>query len=64
MAGYDGILQTKTLLPSLKASNVRDVRFGEGQYLYDILPHTRRPGQLSLIFLNLPWAGAAIYPFI
>ncbi len=55
--GYEGILKTKTLLPSLKANNPKDARFGEGQYLSDIVPHTMRPSQLSMIFFGIPWAG-------
>ena len=55
--GLAGILRTKTILPSLKADNPKDARYGNGQYVSDILPGTKRPGQLSLIFLNMPWAG-------
>ena len=56
-AGYDGILKTNQILPSLKANNPKDARFGEGQYLSDIPPHTMRSAQLSRIFLGVPWAG-------
>lgn len=55
--GLRGILKTKTILPSLKADNPKDARYGNGQYLSDIVPRTKRPGQLSRIFLNMPWAG-------
>ncbi len=56
-AGYEGILKTNKILPSLKANNPKDARFGEGQYLSDIVPNTKRPSQLSMIFFGIPWAG-------
>lgn len=55
--GYEGILNTKMILPSLRVNNPKDARFGDGQYLSDIVPHTLRPGQLSMYFLGIPWAG-------
>ncbi len=55
--GYEGILKSNTILPSLKANNPKDARFGEGQYLSDIVPNTKRPSQLSMIFFGIPWAG-------
>lgn len=56
-AGHEGILETMTILPSLKANNPKDARFGDGQYVSDIPPGTKTPGQLSKIFFNIPWAG-------
>ncbi len=50
-------MASKQLLPSLKANNPKDARYGDGQYLSDILPGTKRPGQLSYIFLNIPFQG-------
>ncbi len=50
--GYQGIIQSKSIHPSLKANNPKDVRFGEGQYISDIVPHTKRPSQLSMIFFS------------
>jgi hypothetical protein len=41
----------------LRANNPKDARLGDGQYLSDILPGTKKPGQLSLIFFGMPWAG-------
>jgi hypothetical protein len=55
--GHAGILKSKQLLPSLKANNPKDARFGDGQYLSDIRPGTKRPGQLSMIFFGMPFAG-------
>jgi hypothetical protein len=53
--GYTGILKSKSLLPSLRANNPKDARFGDGQYLSDIVPGTKRPGQLSRIFFGIPY---------
>jgi hypothetical protein len=55
--GHAGIMQSKTLRASLKANNPKDARFGDGQYLSDIRPGTKRPGQLSMIFFGMPFAG-------
>ena len=55
--GYRGILESKLINPSLKANNPKDARFGEGQYVSDIMPKTKRPSQLSMIFFGIPWAG-------
>ncbi len=55
--GYAGILKTQRINPSLKANNPKDARYGEGQYLSDIMPGTKRPAQLSMIFFGIPWAG-------
>ncbi len=53
-AGCAGILSTQTLRPSLKITNPRDVRHGEGQYFSDIVPGAKTPGQLAYLFLNDP----------
>jgi hypothetical protein len=55
--GHAGILQSKTIRPSLRANNPKDARFGDGQYLSDILPGTKRAGQLSMIFFGMPFGG-------
>jgi hypothetical protein len=55
--GHDEILRTQVLLPSLRASNPKDARHGDGQYLSDIPPRLKRPGQLSYLFLNIPYQG-------
>jgi len=55
--GYAAIIESGILMPSLKANNPKDARYGDGQYLSDILPGTKRPGQLSYIFLNIPFQG-------
>ena len=55
--GHAGIIQSKSLRPSVRANNPQDARFGDGQYLSDILPGTKRPGQLSMLFFGMPFAG-------
>jgi hypothetical protein len=55
--GHVGILKSQSIRASLKANNPKDARFGDGQYLSDILPGTKRPGQLSMIFFGMPFAG-------
>ena len=62
--GYLGILKTKQIWPSLKANNTKDARYGEGQYVSDIVPGSKRPGQLSMIFLRIPWAGKRFTHFV
>lgn len=57
MQGHMGILKSKQIWPSLRANNPKDARYGEGQYVSDIVPGSKRPGQLSMIFLRIPWAG-------
>jgi hypothetical protein len=52
--GWERITTSEALRPSLKAVNPKDVRYGEGQYLSDIVPGTKTPGQLSYVFLNDP----------
>ena len=56
-AGLARILKTKTILPSLKANNIKDARFGDGHCLSDVPPGSRRPGRLSSLFFRTPWAG-------
>ena len=53
-SGMEGILQTKTIKPSLKELNPKDVRYGNGQYLSDIVPGTKTPSQLGRQFINVP----------
>ncbi|MGW5336630.1 putative T7SS-secreted protein [Streptomyces bauhiniae] len=62
--GYEGILESKELRVSLKEQNPKDARFGDGQYLSDIQPGTKTPGQLSHAFVRVPWAGHKFSHFI
>ena len=62
--GLNGILKSKELLPSVKANNPKDARYGNGQYLSDIEPGTKTPAQLSRIFLNNPYLGKRFTHFL
>jgi len=55
--GMRGIVDSGQLNPSLKANNPKDARYGDGQYLSDIVPGTRTNGQLSYAFLRVPYQG-------
>ncbi|MFD7920618.1 HYD1 signature containing ADP-ribosyltransferase family protein [Streptomyces sp. NPDC059740] len=48
------ILDSNELWASTKNNNPKDARFGDGQYLSDIKPGDKRPGQLSYAFLRTP----------
>ncbi|MEL7570796.1 MAG: HYD1 signature containing ADP-ribosyltransferase family protein [Eubacteriaceae bacterium] len=45
--GLNGITKSNQLNPSLKVVNPSDARYGNGQYLTDIVPGTKTPAQLS-----------------
>ena len=62
--GLTGILESRELRPSLKAVNPKDVRYGNGQYLSDIVPGTKTPAHLSREFLGNPFQGARYTHFI
>ncbi|GLY97831.1 hypothetical protein Acsp02_50850 [Actinoplanes sp. NBRC 103695] len=51
------ILSSGELHPSVKANNPADARYGDGQYLTDIKPGTKRNNQLSAAFLKVGWLG-------
>ncbi|WCD91029.1 Putative deoxyribonuclease RhsC [Streptomyces xanthophaeus] len=55
--GYEGILESKEMWPSIKAHNPKDARFGDGQYLSPIEPGSKTLGQLSAAFIRVPWGG-------
>jgi hypothetical protein len=57
-------LDQEALNPSLKALNPNDVRYGNGQYLSDIVPGTKTPAQLSRQFLNQPFQGAKFSHYV
>ncbi|WP_216361732.1 HYD1 signature containing ADP-ribosyltransferase family protein, partial [Xanthomonas arboricola] len=63
-AGMNGILDSQSMNPSLKALNPNDVRYGNGQYFSDIAPGTMNPAQLSRAFINNPFQGARYTHFI
>jgi hypothetical protein len=62
--GLGGILKSRELRPSLGSINPKDVRYGNGQYLSDIVPGTKTPAQLSREFLNQPFQGKKFTHFI
>jgi len=55
--GLEGIISSQQLNASTSETNPNDVRYGNGQYLSDIVPGTKTPAQLSRAFLNVPWQG-------
>ena len=52
--GLNGILESNKLIPSLKANNHKDARYGDGQYLSDIIPETTKPTSLAAKFIRVP----------
>jgi HYD1 signature containing ADP-ribosyltransferase len=48
----------------LKSINPNDVRYGNGQYLSDIIPGSMTPAQLSKAFINNPFQGARYGHFV
>lgn len=56
-AGQVGILRSLKILPSLKAVNPKDARYGDGQYFSDIIPGSCTCAQLSARFVRLPYFG-------
>ncbi|HEL2555434.1 TPA: hypothetical protein TZ318_001096 [Streptococcus suis] len=56
-AGAEGILNSGQLLPSLKANNPKDARYGNGQYFTDISPGSLTNPQLSSKFITIPFQG-------
>jgi hypothetical protein len=57
-AGVAGITESGSLNPSLWRVGTKDVRYGNGQYVSDIVPGTRTPSELSYDFLGQPFQGA------
>ncbi|MGW5411793.1 HYD1 signature containing ADP-ribosyltransferase family protein [Actinomadura geliboluensis] len=53
--GLRGILESGFLRPSLRASNPKDARYGDGCYLSDIRPGTISPKRLSRRLVGVPW---------
>ena len=62
--GLNGILASQLLLPSLTKNNPNDVRYGEGQYLSDVVPGSKSSAQLSRLFVNNPFQGAKYTHFV
>jgi large repetitive protein len=62
--GLNGILETNKLNPSLKSVNPKDARYGDGQYLTNIVPGSKTPNQLSRELVNNPFQGNKFTHFI
>ncbi|MCM1567226.1 MAG: S8 family serine peptidase [Dehalobacter sp.] len=62
--GLNGIIESNQLNPSLKAVNPKDARYGNGQYLTDIVPGTKTPGQLSNTFYGFPFRSDRVTHFV
>ncbi len=62
--GMKGITSSGELRPSLWYAGTKDVRYGNGQYLSDIMPGARTPAQLSRDFLGRPFQGRRFTHFV
>ncbi|MGW0074356.1 HYD1 signature containing ADP-ribosyltransferase family protein [Streptomyces cellulosae] len=63
-AGQGGILESRLLLPSLRSKNPRDARYGDGQYLTDIVPGTLKGSHLSQVLVRVPYCADRFTHFI
>lgn len=63
-AGLEGIIESKSLNPSLWRLGTKDVRYGNGQYLSDLAPGAKSPSQLSREFLGRPFHGDRFTHFV
>ncbi|OLT27247.1 hypothetical protein BJF79_01050 [Actinomadura sp. CNU-125] len=57
MRGLHAILDSRALLPSLRATHPKDARYGDGQYFSDVPPGSMPPERLSRRLVNVPWLG-------
>ena len=62
--GVTGITESNSLNPSLWRIGTKDVRYGNGQYVSDIVPGTRTPSELSRDFLGIPFQGRRFTHYI
>ncbi|MCP4305662.1 MAG: hypothetical protein GY788_12435, partial [bacterium] len=53
--GMLGIIEDQAINPSLWYAGTKDVRYGDGQYLSDVVPGAMSPVQLSNLFLGFPF---------
>ncbi|MNE14538.1 hypothetical protein D3C80_1074190 [compost metagenome] len=60
-AGYNAIMDTKVLNPSI---GLKNARFGSGQYFTDIAPGMFTKGQTSYRLFGVPWNGSRLTHFI
>src|SRR5262245_9565201 len=54
--GLAGILTSKRLNASTRKTSPKDIRYGNGQYLTDLVPGTLTPAQLARALVGLPFA--------
>ena len=59
--GYNEIMKSQELLPSLGAKHAR---FGNGQYFTDLQPSNYTAGQISRRLYEVPWNGRKLSYFI
>lgn len=62
--GLQGILESQSLRPSRVALNPADARYGDGQYLSDVVPGARPLSDLSRAFLGFPFQGRRFTHFV
>ncbi|MCD9020574.1 HYD1 signature containing ADP-ribosyltransferase family protein [Cohnella silvisoli] len=55
--GLQSILKTQKILPSLRAANPNDARYGDGQYFTDIIPNTKTVTEISHALVGNPFQG-------
>ncbi|MEU4352685.1 HYD1 signature containing ADP-ribosyltransferase family protein [Streptomyces sp. NPDC023838] len=58
------IMDSGELWASKRAAKPQDAKLGDGQYLSDIVPGTKRPGQLARAFYGTPWGGGNFSHYI
>ena len=64
LAALQAIRASGQLLPSLQRLRPRDVRYGQGQYLTDIVPGTVNTAQLSRLLVNHPYGASRFTHFL
>jgi ADP-ribosyltransferase of polymorphic toxin system len=62
--GMNAIVESGELNPSLKALNPSDARYGDGQYLSDIVPGSWSPQSMSSSFFGVPGQGTRLTNFV
>jgi hypothetical protein len=63
-AGLQGILSSGLLWSSKSTTSPRDVRYGNGQYLTDIVPGTMTAAQVSRALLGHPFSAVRFSHFL
>jgi RHS repeat-associated protein len=63
-AGYNSIMETGELLPSIGEIGAKNARHGSGQYLTDIVAGDFRRGQVSKRLFGVPWVKTRLTHYI